>query len=85
MCRARYFLLPSDLLQGFAIGQFIDQLVQVTDLLHQRVCDLLHPAAADHPRDLYAPGIHPGCLTEESFKVDAFVDLLLEGLFGVSG
>jgi hypothetical protein len=31
--------------------QFIHQLVQIADLLRQGVFDLLHPIAADHPRD----------------------------------
>ena len=36
-----------ELFHRLALGQFVHQLVQITDVLHERVLDLLHPDAAD--------------------------------------
>ena len=45
-------VLPQDLVHGSSLGQFIHQLVQVTDLLHKLILDLLHPITADHTGNL---------------------------------
>ncbi len=42
---------PQDLLRRLALGQFVDQLVQIADLPHERILDLLHLDAADHALD----------------------------------
>src|SRR5262245_13527957 len=65
-----YFrLLPEDLLHGPALGQLVYQLVQVPDVAHQRVLDLLDPDAADGARDLAGVGIEPRRLVEEGLEV----------------
>src|SRR6516164_8276560 len=76
--------LPQDLVHGLSPGQFIHQLVQVTDLLHELILDLLHPIAADHAGDLGHVRVDPWCPGEESLEVDLLVDLLLQRLFIVA-
>lgn len=58
-------LFPKDLLQRLSLCQLVDQLVQIPDLPHQWVLDLLHPDAADGPCDLPAAGVHPGRFPEK--------------------
>ena len=43
------FLCPltQDLLHGLTLRQFIDELIQIADLLHQRVLDVFHAHTAD--------------------------------------
>src|SRR5215468_5695082 len=76
--------LPQDLVHGLSFGQFIHQLVQVTDLLHELILNLLHPIAADHAGNLGDVGVNPWCPGEESLEVDLLVDLLLQRLFIVA-
>src|SRR5690606_19719305 len=76
--------LAQDLFHGLAPGQFVDQLVQVTDLLHQRLLDVLHPNSADQPLDQAGMRIQRGRLVEEGLEVVAGFDLLLKSLGGVS-
>ena len=42
---------PQDLLHRLALGEFVDQLVELADLLHQRVLDRLDAHAADDALD----------------------------------
>src|SRR5690242_2651802 len=58
--------LPQDLVQALSLGQFIHQLVQVTDLLHELILDLLHPITADHAGNLGGVRVDPWCPAEES-------------------
>ena len=76
--------LPQDLVHGLSLGQFIHQLVQVTDLLHEPILDLLHPITADHAGDLRDVRVDEWRAGEESLEVDLFVDLLLQRLFIVA-
>src|SRR5215831_4134561 len=76
--------LPQDLVHGLSFGQFIHQLVQVTDLLHELILDLLHPIAADHAGNLGDVGVDAWCSGEESLEVDLLVYLLLQRLFIVA-
>src|SRR5262245_41511595 len=76
--------LPQDLVHRLSPGQFIHQLVQVTDLLHELILDLLHPIAADHAGNLGDVGVDPWCPGEECLEVDLLVDLLLQRLFIVT-
>ena len=46
--------LPQYLLHLLAPRQLVDELVQVADLTHQRILDLLDPDAADQAFDLGA-------------------------------
>ncbi|MCW5978682.1 MAG: hypothetical protein KIT09_11425 [Bryobacteraceae bacterium] len=57
------------------------QLVQITDLLHELILDLLHPVAADHASDPGDVRVDPRGLGEESLDVDLLVDLLLQRPF----
>ena len=43
--------LTKNLLHGLALGKLIDELVQLANLLHQRILDLLHADTADHAFD----------------------------------
>ena len=43
--------LAKNLLHGLALGKLIDELVQLANLPHQRILDLLHADTADHAFD----------------------------------
>jgi hypothetical protein len=49
--RPRRLRDPQDLLHRLAAGELVDQQVEVADLLHERILDLLYPHPADDPRD----------------------------------
>src|SRR5690348_16089588 len=84
LARNRTYSLPQDLVHGLASGQFIHQLVQIADLLHELTFDILHPITADHPGDLEYVRVDAWRLGEESLEVDFVLDLLLERLFIVA-
>ena len=42
---------PQDLVHRLPLGELVDELVQVADLLHQRIVDVLDPHPAHHARD----------------------------------
>ena len=44
-------LLPQDLLHRFALRQFIDQFVEIADLPHGWLLNVLYADAANHPFD----------------------------------
>src|SRR5262249_12385374 len=58
-------LFTQDLLHGPTLGQFIHQLVQVPDLSHQRVIDLLDSNPANHASDLAGVGMERRGLAEK--------------------
>src|SRR5512138_988236 len=68
--------LPQDLVHRLTLGQFIHQLVQVADLLHELILDVLHPVAADHAGNLGGVRVDPWRPGEESLEIDLLVDLL---------
>ena len=57
--------LPQDLFHGFPPGQLIHQLIQITDLPHQRLFDLLHPYTAYNALDLISGRIGGGSVPEK--------------------
>ena len=60
-------LRPQDLLHLLPLGQLIDQLVEVPDLLRQRILDLLDAVPADHALDARGIGIQL-CRIEEGLE-----------------
>ena len=42
--------LPQDFFHRFSLGELIDELVQIANLSHQRLCDFFHANATDHAR-----------------------------------
>jgi hypothetical protein len=76
--------LPQDLVHSLSLGQFIHQLVQVPDLLHELILDFLHPITADRAGNLGDVRVDPWCPGEESLEVDLLFDLLLQRLFIVT-
>jgi hypothetical protein len=85
--RLRQFagLGSKDFLHGPALGQFIDELVEITDLLHELIFDFFDAVAADQAGDLGDVRVDLGCLSEEGFEVDFVQQELLEGFFVVAG
>jgi hypothetical protein len=68
----------------FPLAPFVPQFVQVADLLHERILDLLHPIAIDRAGDLGRVRVDPWRLGEERLEVDVLVDPLLQCLFLVA-
>src|SRR5688572_5983730 len=74
-----YRLLASqDLFHGPALRQFVHQLVQVPDVAHQRVFDLLDSDAADDAGDLAGIRMQRRRFAEEGLEVLLPFDLLRE-------
>ena len=68
--------LTKNLLQRLPLGQFVDQLIKLTNHPHQWILDLFHPDAADHPLDQRTIRIHPRRSCEERLKVRLPLDFL---------
>jgi hypothetical protein len=62
-------LRSQDLVHGPALRQFINQLVPVSDVAHQRILDLLDSDAADDAGDLAGIWMQPWRITEEGLEV----------------
>src|SRR5690606_3266228 len=77
--------LPQDLRQLLPPGELVDQLVEVADVLHQRILDVFDPDAAHHALDQRAVRMERGCLVEEGAEVGLLVELLLEAVCVVAG
>lgn len=57
-----------DLFDRLAVGQFVNDLVEVADYLHQRLFDLFCADAADYTGDLGAWGFMDGASTKTVSK-----------------
>ena len=77
-------LLPQNLFHRFSFGEFIDQFVQIADLLHQRVFDFLHANAAHDAFDQRPVWIQGWRLGEKGFKVIPLFELLLQSRQGIA-
>src|SRR5690606_18709666 len=78
-------LFPQDLLQRLALREFIDELVEIADLPHQRVLDLLHPDAAHHALDQGRIRVEFRRFGEEGFEIVVRSDLRAQTLGAVTG
>src|SRR5262252_7923787 len=68
--------LPSqDLLHRLSLCQFVDELVQVANLLHQRVVHLFYANAANRARDERSVRVHCRRLCKKGLEVNSPVDL----------
>jgi hypothetical protein len=69
--------LSEDLLHRLSFCELIDQLVQVAQLLHQRIFDLFDTHTAHDALDERAIRMKARCLSDEGFDVVVLLDLLL--------
>ena len=67
--KRRFPALAQNFFHCPAFRQLINQLVQISDLLHQRIHNLLHPDAADRSFDQCAPGIDAGRLLKKGLVI----------------
>src|SRR5689334_2718472 len=67
-----------NLFQRFAFGELVDQLVQIADLLHQRVLHRLDAHAAHHTLDQRCIRMDGGRLGKETLKVALPAELFLQ-------
>lgn len=74
-----------DLLHRLASGKLVNELVEVADLLHERVADLLYADAADHAGDELPRRIQRRSLGEEPLEVRALLQLRAELARAVPG
>lgn len=65
---AAFFASAEDFIHGFSFCQFIDHLVKITDLPHQRFLDVFHPHAADDTLDQCSVGIQLRGVTKKSLR-----------------
>jgi hypothetical protein len=77
--------IPQNLVHGLSLGQLIHELVEVANVSHEVILDVLHANAADEARDLGDVRVDPWGAREESFEIYLFVDLILQRLFIVAG
>lgn len=75
---AKAKLLPQDFLHLFALREFVDQLVEIADLAHQRLLDLFDPHAADNALDQFPRRIEFRRLGEEGLEVGLLFDMRIE-------
>ena len=64
-----------DFFHGFALGEFVDEFIEVADLAHGGVCDSFDADAADGAFDEGASGIGFGGFVEEGLEVGFFFDV----------
>src|SRR5262249_7991789 len=69
--------LALHLVQRFALRELVDQLVQVSRLLYERIRDFFHAHATDHALDERAVRMNARRLGEERLKVTLLFQLLL--------
>ena len=74
-----------DLLHRLASGKLVNELVEVADLLHERVPDLLYADAADHAGDELPRRIQRRSLGEEPLEVRALLQLRAELARAIAG
>ena len=58
-------LFAEDLFHRLALGEFVDEFVEVADLAHHRLLNLLHADAANDPGDQKARRVHLRRMREE--------------------
>src|SRR5690606_33477513 len=78
-------LLAQNLLHRLALRELVDQLVEIPDLLLQRIRNLLDANAANDALDQRARGIQGRRLREKGLEVAFPIDLLLQAGFRVAG
>lgn len=71
-------LLAQNLLHRFPFREFIDQLVQVAYVLHQRIFDFFHANPAHHTFDKRAIWMHGWRLRKEGRKIIFLFNLLMQ-------
>src|SRR5690606_33189379 len=75
---------PQDARHLLALGQFVDELVHVPDLLHERVFDRFHAHAAHDPGDQRCVGVEVG-RGEEVTQTHLVCDVPLQRLVVEAG
>lgn len=77
--------LAQDFVHSPALRQLVDQLVELPDLLHERVFDIFYANTADTALDEGTVRVHSGRLSEKCPVVDAPLKLDFEGILTVAG
>lgn len=72
--------LPQNLLHGLALGEFIDQFVQISQLLHEGLLEVFDPDAADNTCYQGARGVQSRRLSEEGLKTRSVFELSVQPL-----
>lgn len=79
-----FLLAPQNFFHLSALGQFIDQLVQIPYFLRQWIFNLLYPIPTDHPGDEVRIWVQ-GCLLKEGVKGRFFINEFLQSVFIKTG
>jgi len=77
--------LAQDLRHRFSLGEFIDELVQVADLSHERLGDDFDANPTDHARDFGPRGVGRGSLSEEGLEVRSLGQMCVELTLTIAG
>src|SRR5687768_9126999 len=77
-------LSPQNLLHCLSFCKLIDQLVQVSYFLHQRILYFFHADTTYHAFDKRTIGVDGGCLRKKSFKIVLSFNLLLQSRLAVA-
>src|SRR5690606_28672478 len=67
-----------DLVHRLPLRELVDQLVEVADLAHERIFDLLHAHATDHAFDELARRVKLRGLVEEQLEILLLLQLALQ-------
>src|SRR5262249_958492 len=85
MKRTRKPLFAQNLLHGFALGELVDELVQIADFPHGFVLDFFHPNAADHACNQARVRLEARRLGIERLNVNFPVDCFLQAFRRMPG
>src|SRR5690349_3967121 len=77
--------LSQDLLHLLALGQFIDEFVEIANLPHRGLFDLFDADTADDTFYERSCGIHSRGFGEERFEIDLVLQYLFELALAVAG
>ena len=83
--RAEGVLAPQDLAHRPALGQFVDELVEVADLLREGILDVFDADPADEAPDLGAVRMQGRGLVEEPLEVNIDRDVAIQVRAAVAG
>src|SRR5262249_52869217 len=70
-----HVLSPQNFVQRLSFCEFIDQLVQLANLLHERVIDVFHANPAYHALDEGTVRVNGWSFGEESSEIDSLFNL----------
>ena len=77
-------ILSQNLLHGPSFGEFVNQLVQISYPLHQRIFYIFHADTTHYALDKRNIRMDSGCLSKKGFKIALLFDLFRQFRLGIA-